>query len=34
MASENSGQSTDMKSDEKPMSHAATGIIFWITYQI
>ena len=31
MASENSGQSLDVKSDEKPMSHAARGIILWIT---
>ena len=30
MASENSGQSLDVKSDEKPMPHAAKGIILWI----
>ena len=27
MASKKSGQSSDVKSNEKPMSHAATGII-------
>ena len=31
MASEKSGQSSDVKSNEKPESHAATGIILWIT---